>query len=63
MEIKEAIVCEHGHKHCRWCDEQKYDDTCWMCAREMRVPGVMAGGKPVHRRCKARAEKYLSDTM
>ena len=56
-------MCEHGHKHCRWCDEQKYDDTCWMCAREMRVPGVMAGGKPVHRRCKARAEKYLSDTM
>lgn len=63
MDVRDCC-CEHDRPAgaCRWCDRELYDTTCWYCAGELRVNGVIVGRRPVHKRCKAKAEKYLRDT-
>jgi hypothetical protein len=58
------MQCSHGHEEasCLRCGHDRYDDTCWYCAGVLRKAGVKLGRGNVHKRCKAKAEKYLSDT-
>lgn len=58
------MQCPHGHDDgkCPRCDGERFEDTCWYCARVMKKSGPRVGGKPVHKKCKARAEKYWTDT-
>ena len=55
--------CEHQRAagECRWCDHQIYEGTCWYCAGKLYRPGVTVRAKPVHRKCKDKALKYLRD--
>ncbi|TXH56926.1 MAG: hypothetical protein E6Q97_05430 [Desulfurellales bacterium] len=66
MTTPTAIVgdCPHGRPSgkCLRCDNHRYDDTCWYCGRVMKVDGCIVGGGRVHKRCKAKAEKYEGDT-
>lgn len=59
------MKCPHDidEGKCLRCDHHEHDTTCWFCARRMKVHGVLVGNGPVHMRCKARAEKYWSDTQ